>query len=460
MVDEQADNTSGNIDGANSNLWAHVAGETPDEAVVATTPPISEQVVANSYEPVAPIESPVGEPVAGHGIGGGSGAIWPVPSDVARPTAVKAARRNDWRQHVGVLLVAALVAAIVGHYAAQDSTPVYSTNVSNSAPTGAILSSGISIPTLVQRVTPAVVSIDVKNSVEEDQGTGMILTSNGLIVTNNHVIAAAEQDGGGTITVTRSGQSIAIRAVLVGTDPSEDVALIRAEGVSGWPTVTLGNSNKLATGDSVVAIGNALGLAAGTPTVTDGIVSALGRTVTASDGSSSETLHNMIQTNAAINPGNSGGPLLDAYGQVIGMNTAVAGTLADGENAQNIGFAIPVEEVRTLLPGLEKGGTVTATGAYLGVEIETMTPSLAQSYGFTTTVGALVVAVVPGSGAAAGGIEVGDIFTNIDGHAITSAQQVTQLIQSHRSGQKLTITLVRNGSNLTLTPTLGSVPNN
>jgi S1-C subfamily serine protease len=142
------------------------------------------------------------------------------------------------------------------------------------------------------------------------------------------------------------------------------------------------------------------------------------------------------------------------------MNTAVAGTLADGENAQNIGFAIPVEEVRTLLPGLEKGGTVTATGAYLGVEIETMTPSLAQSYGFTTTVGALVVAVVPGSGAAARGIEVGDIFTNIDGHAITSAQQVTQLIQSHRSGQKLTITLVRNGSNLTLTPTLGSVPNN
>ncbi len=127
----------------------------------------------------------------------------------------------------------------------------------------------------------------------------------------------------------------------MGTNPVDDVALIRINNASNLTPVTFGNSNKLEVGDSVVAIGNALGLAAGTPTVTSGIVSALGRTVTAGTDTATETLNNMIQTDAAINPGNSGGPLLDSSGNVIGMNTAVAGTLSDGENSQNIGFAIP-----------------------------------------------------------------------------------------------------------------------
>ena len=138
--------------------------------------------------------------------------------------------------------------------------------------------------------------------------------------------------------------------------------------------MTFGNSSALVAGDAVVAIGNALGLAAGTPTVTQGIVSALGRTVTAGSTTSSETLNNMIQTDAAINPGNSGGPLLDAHGDVIGMNTAVAGTLPDGTSAQNIGFAIPVATIISLLPSLKNGASVVSHGAFIGVEIMSMTP--------------------------------------------------------------------------------------
>ena len=225
------------------------------------------------------------------------------------------------------------------------------------------------------------VSIDVKANGAEDQGTGMIISKNGLVLTNNHVIAAAAQ-GAGTITVTRTGSTKSLPAVLIGTNPIDDVALIRIQGATNLPPVTFGDSNALQVGDPVVAIGNALGLAAGTPTVTNGIVSALGRTVTASSTSSSETLNNMIQTDAAINPGNSGGPLLDGQGDVIGMNTAVAGTLPDGTSAQNIGFAIPVATVESLLKSLEAGESVVTHGAFMGVQIASMTPTLQAEYGF------------------------------------------------------------------------------
>jgi S1-C subfamily serine protease len=165
----------------------------------------------------------------------------------------------------------------------------------------------------------------------------------------------------------------------------------------------------------------------------------------------------MIQTDAAINPGNSGGPLLDSNGNVIGMNTAVAGTLADGEDVQNIGFAIPVNEIQTLLPQLKNGGTIAAGGTpLLGVEIGTLTPSLAHSYGFTTTSGALVEEVTPDSAASAAGIEVGDIIVAIDGNKITTAEQVTQTIKSDRIGQRIHLTIVRNNRQISVGATLGS----
>jgi len=197
------------------------------------------------------------------------------------------------------------------------------------------------------------------------------------VITNNHVIELYTEGGStGSITVTEYGQTKPLPATLIGYDQTKDVALLKINNASNLPTVTFGNSSKAVVGDSVVAIGNALGLSAGTPTVTQGIVSALGRTVTAGGiGTQTETLQNMIQTDAAINSGNSGGPLIDTAGQVIGMNTAVAGTSSDGATSQNIGFAIPVAAVESLLPELQKGGQSGNGGGYLGVDITTLNRS-------------------------------------------------------------------------------------
>jgi len=303
-----------------------------------------------------------------------------------------------------------------------------------------------------------VVSIDVKSNGNEDQGTGMIITSDGEVITNNHVIELYSQGGNtGSITVTEYGQTKALPTTLVGYDQSKDVALLKINGAAGLPTITFGNSSKAVVGDAVVAIGNALGLAAGTPTVTQGIVSALGRSVTAGgQGTQTETLQNMIQTDAAINPGNSGGPLIDTSGQVIGMNTAVAGTSTDGTSSQNIGFAIPIATVETLIPALQKGGESGNGGGYLGVDITTLTPALRQQYGFTPTSGAVILTVVSGSPAAKAGLVQGDVIVDIDGTAINSADDLQKVIQKAKPGQAVTITYYVGDSKRTTTATLGS----
>jgi putative serine protease PepD len=209
-----------------------------------------------------------------------------------------------------------------------------------------------SISQIVKSVSPAVVEVSASDGDGSgDEGTGMIITSSGEVLTNNHVI-----DGATKVTVALNGTTKQLSASVVGADPDKDVALLKIKGASGLPTVTFGDSSSVQVGDSVIAIGNALALG-DSSTVTSGIVSALNRQVTAGDSSSSatETLNGMIQTDAAINPGNSGGALLNASGQVIGMNTAAAGS-TDGTSAQNIGFAIPSARLQSLIPGLRSGG--------------------------------------------------------------------------------------------------------
>jgi S1-C subfamily serine protease len=364
--------------------------------------------------------------------------------------------RSPWSSRVSLLLVAALVGGLAGHFASSTSGTTGSVTVNsvNTAPGAAVLPSGMTIPTLVQKVSPSVVSIDVKGQGTEDQGTGMIISANGLVVTNNHVIAAAAS--GGSITVTRTGSTKSLPATLIGTNPIDDVALIRINGASGLPAVTFGNSNALVVGDAVVAIGNALGLAAGTPTVTQGIVSALGRTVTAGSTGSSETLNNMIQTDAAINPGNSGGPLLDSHGNVIGMNTAVAGTLPDGSSAQNIGFAIPVATIQSLLKQLAAGESVVNHGAFIGVEIMSMSPSLQAQYGFSVSSGAVVMSVISGTGASTAGVKQGDIIVAINSSKINGAQDVSSVISAMHPGDVITLHIVRGTQHLSLKVTLGT----
>ncbi len=379
--------------------------------------------------------------------------------DVGQPPVPRDPKKTSlWSTRVSLLLVAALVGGLAGHFASSSTSThggqVTIKEVTN--PPGAGSSGGMDIPKLVQKVLPSIVSIKVKSDGSEDQGTGMIISKKGLVITNNHVISAAVN--GGSITVTRSGTTKSERATLIGTNPVDDVALIRIDNVSNLPAVTFGNSNDLEVGDSVVAIGNALGLAAGTPTVTSGIVSALGRTVTAGTDTATETLNNMIQTDAAINPGNSGGPLLDAEGDVIGMNTAVAGTLSDGENTQNIGFAIPDATIQSLLSTLMAGESVVTHGAFIGVEIESLTPSLQQEYGFTVSQGAVVMSVIAGTGAAKAGVEQGDIIVGINNTTIDSAQDVSAVISSLHPGQRIALHIVRGMKHIVLEVTLGKAP--
>ena len=419
-----------------------------------SAPPVVASSVNSAHSDGGVASGDGGEPVGGHA----SGGTTPHYVDALPLSSQGRTARMPWSSRISLLLVAALVGGLAGHYSAPGSSNSsgFTVNTVNTAPGGAVLPSGMSIPALVEKVIPSVVSIDVKGQGSEDQGTGMIVTSNGYVVTNNHVIAAAV--GGGTITVTRTGSTKSLPATLVGTNPIDDVALIRINGASGLPSVTLGNSNALVAGDAVVAIGNALGLAAGTPTVTQGIVSALGRTVTAGTSASSETLNNMIQTDAAINPGNSGGPLLDSRGNVIGMNTAVAGTLPDGTSAQNIGFAIPVATIQSLLKSLKAGASVVNHGAFIGVEIMSMSPELQLQYGFTISSGAVVMSVISGSGASAAGVKQGDIIVKIDGTKIASAQDVTSVISLKHPGDNIKVMVVRGKQHLTLTITLGSQP--
>ena len=383
-----------------------------------------------------------------------SEAVWPQAQSAAAPTS---SQRSHWapKPLIPVAIVALIAGSIGGYLGRSGSGGGVSIQTSSDRPGATVLPSGKTIPALVKAVTPAIVSIDVKDSYAEEQGTGMIISANGTILTNAHVVSGALS--GGAITVTQTGSTVARPATLIGSDPTNDVALIRINGASSMPTVTFGKSASLEVGDAVVAIGNALGLAASTPSVTQGIVSALGRTVTASSGSGgdSETLTNMIQTDAAINPGNSGGPLLDSSGHVIGMNTAVAGTLSDGSSAQNIGFAIPAAKAESLIAELLKGGTLANRHAFLGVQIETMTTAIAKQYGLTFARGALVVSVSDSSAAATAGVQAGDIIEKLGRSVIRTAEDVAKFTKSHRGGQRTTVTVHRSNKVVVLPITLG-----
>jgi S1-C subfamily serine protease len=392
----------------------------------------------------------------------------PPPPLPPRPSSPGTGPTGGGRRHwLGVAVVAALIGGAVGAGVTAlanngNGGTTVTIHESSSTPGAAVLSGNVTIPQLVKKVIPAVVSIDVKSRGNEDEGTGMIITATGVVVTNNHVIELyTDGNDSGTITVTEYGHKKSEPTTLIGYDSQQDVALLKIDNPApNLPTVTFGSSSKAVVGDSVVAIGNALGLAAGTPTVTQGIVSALGRSVSAGgQGTATENLQNLIQTDAAINPGNSGGPLIDTAGQVIGMNTAVAGSAEDGTDAQNIGFAIPIDEVESLIPQLEKGGGQAATGGgYLGVDITTLTSALRQQYGFTPTSGVVVLDVVAGSPAAKAGFEQGDVIVAIDGSSVTSATSLQSVIGKDKSGQTIHVEIYRGHAKRTLTAALGSQP--
>ncbi|HEY3260281.1 MAG TPA: trypsin-like peptidase domain-containing protein, partial [Pseudonocardiaceae bacterium] len=273
------------------------------------------------------------------------------------------------------------------------------------------------------KVLPTVVQIRVSGRTSTGEASGVILSADGLILTNNHVVEGAA-NGGQLTVVFNDGRRAS--ASIVGRDPSADIAVIKATGVSGLTPAELGRSDDLAVGQDVIAVGSPLGLSG---TVTTGIISALNRPVlTGGEGSGQATVLDAIQTDAAINPGNSGGPLVDTQGRVIGINSAIA-TISGGGNQSGsigLGFAIPIDQVRRIADELVQKGK--STQAVLGVGIN----DAAQG-------GAQIAKVDPGGPADQAGIKVGDVVTKIDGRLIQDGDALVAAIRSHAPGDKVTL---------------------
>jgi serine protease Do len=265
-------------------------------------------------------------------------------------------------------------------------------------------------------------------------GSGFIINKEGYIVTNNHVVENAKE-----IIVTLQNEKD-YRAKVVGLDKKTDLALIKIEAEENLPVAPLGDSNKLGVGEWVVAIGNPFGLA---ETVTAGIVSAKGRVIGAGP------YDDFIQTDASINPGNSGGPLFNFWGEVVGINTAIFAT------GQGIGFAIPINLAKELLPALKEKGRVTR--GWLGVRIQAVTSQLAESFGLKEKKGALVSQVFKGGPAEKAGIKQGDVIIEFDGKEITNFNDLPRIVASTPVGKTVTITVLRNGKTLPLQVTVAEM---
>jgi putative serine protease PepD len=283
-------------------------------------------------------------------------------------------------------------------------------------------------------VLPSVVKINVSGPAGQGSGSGAILSEDGEILTNNHVVDAASQ--GGRIAVSFNDGSTA-PAEIVGTDPLTDLAVIRAEGVSGLTPATIGSSDDLDVGEMVVAVGSPFGLEA---TVTSGIVSALQRPVSVGGQGGLATTYPAIQTDAAINPGNSGGPLLNMRGEVVGVNSSIR-SVTGGTGGQagsiGLGFAIPISNVLPIVDQLRNGET--PTHARLGVTVA----DASSEDGLLS--GAGLRSVEPGSAADEAGLEAGDVVIRIDGDPVSGFQSLVATIRGYRPGDTVTLTVVKDG---------------
>jgi S1-C subfamily serine protease len=291
-------------------------------------------------------------------------------------------------------------------------------------------------------------------------GSGFVIDGEGHILTNNHVVEGAEK-----IKVKLGSSDAEYTAEVVGADPGTDIALLKVNAPADQlHPLKLGDSSAAEVGDPVVAIGNPFGL---DRTVTSGIVSALQRQIQAPNGFS---ISNVIQTDAAINPGNSGGPLINAEGEVIGINSQIE-TGGGGNGNVGIGFSIPINTAKTEIPQLEANGEVEH--AYLGVEGGTVTPELAKALNLSVKEGAIVQSVVKGgpadkagikggtTEATIGGAQVklgGDVIVEIDGRKITSMENVIEIVHDSKPGDEIEVKLVRDGSEKTAHVTLGTQP--
>lgn len=397
-------------------------------------------------------------------------------AEKAAERAEKGADQNNF--HLGILTISC-VTAICSVFALafsiynyqHSSHVIYSGTDGNSAN----FTEG-SIAEVASKVSPSVVSILTEtrtmswfgqSSTSSAAGTGMIISEDGYILTNKHVVEDADD-----VEIVMDDGTSYTDAKLIGLDPVFDAAIIKINNVSGLPAVTLGDSKTINVGQQVIAIGNALGQYQNT--VTEGIVSGTGRSLvaTSSDYSSYETLNDMIQTDAAINGGNSGGPLVNAAGQVIGINTAVA-------SANSIGFAIPISSVKGIINSAIKNNKVEH--AYIGVNYVNLTADKAKEYNLPVSAGAYVHLentnsssssfrnsnnnnssnqnpVISGSPADKAGLKDGDIITAVNGYKIGKSGSLSALIGEYSPGDTIQLTVLRDGGEQTINLTLGTYP--
>ena len=376
-------------------------------------------------------------------------------------------KRFDWKQ-LGMLVVAGAVGGVMtlsgwlwlgpettvpgNNTAAADSTiqPGGGSTLVQNSPT---------VESAVKQVLPAVVAITSKDKVQSffggtytqtGGGSGFVVRQDGLVVTNKHVVSSTTA----TYTVTTSAGKT-YSASVVSRDPAADLALIKINA-SNLTVASLGDSSKLSLGQDVIAIGNTLGEYQNT--VTTGVISGLNRSITAGNGyGSSESLTGMIQTDAAINPGNSGGPLINLSGEVVGINTAI------DAQGQSVGFAIPINSVRSQIQIVAAGGTISRP--QLGVRYVPVTADLATANKLSAKTGALVVhgrgigdvAVTAGGPADLAGIKEGDIIVSINGEKIIETNDLGTVIQKYKPGDSVAVVLNRQGQVKTVSVRLGTM---
>lgn len=383
-------------------------------------------------------------------------------------------RSNRLAQFLLILIIILLVAFGGGWLGAKsyDRNSLSLTSASTKAKAQYISTEGDLISQIAKDVGQSVVSVNVSSqtqqtdffgisqpSTQQSAGTGFFISSDGIIITNRHVVP---YDTSSVSVTLADGTTYKNVQVLGRTNDSSslDIAFLKIQNLNGRKIVpvTLGDSSKMQVGYKVVAIGNALGQFQNT--VTSGIISGFGRDVTAGDstGSSAENLTDLFQTDAAINEGNSGGPLVNLNGEVIGVNTATAGS-----GAQNIGFAIPINDAKGLVSSVLSSGKLQQP--YLGVRYVSLTPDLAGQFNVKETKGAYIVpssdgqpSVISGSPADKAGLKEKDIITKVNGISLDDKTGLTSALSQFKVGEKITITVIRNGKTMTVHTTLTAAP--
>ncbi len=327
-----------------------------------------------------------------------------------------------------------------------------------------VLQQGEVVADVFKKVSPSTVAITTQMqaprrsllgtaSVEEGAGSGIIISADGYVMTNKHVVP----DGTTTVSVVLADGTTYSNVNVVGRDPLNDIAFLKIGGVKNLPAVELGDSDAAQVGQQVVAIGNALGQFRNS--VTSGIISGKGRPIQASDGGagSSEQLENLLQTDAAINPGNSGGPLVTLDGKVVGMNTAVS------QDGQAIGFAIPINDAKSLIASILKQGKLARP--YLGVRYVSLDPDTATQLHLTQTQGAYIAlgtttnpAIIPGSPAAKAGLQVGDVISKVNSVTVDDTHSLASALSQFSPGDTVSLTIIRSGKTQTVKVTLDPYP--